>query len=111
MQGIEILNRTEVTVKPIWAWILLIVCVVVGVVAYAVYESNINTIADLICGILVIICIIGGVFALAHDEPTGKYQYEAIIDENVSIQEIYEKYNVIEQYGKKWILIDKECAE
>lgn len=111
MQGIEILNKTEVTSKPTWAWILLIVCVIFGFVAYQFINEILGPTLDNICLITLIVCIVCGIFALVYDEPTGRYEYEVIIDENVSIQEVYEKYNVIEQDGKKWILEDKAGAK
>lgn len=39
---------------------------------------------------------------------SGRYQYKATIEKSVSFNEVYEKYNVIEQDGNLWILEDKE---
>lgn len=108
MQGVEILNKTEITTKPIWAWILLGLCVVAGVIAYWVYDNTISNLKEFISGMLVIIFVVIGVVVLVYSEPTGRYTYEAIIDKNVSINEVYEHYKVIEQNGKKWVLEDKE---
>ena len=43
----------------------------------------------------------------SHWRTNERNQYECIIDDNVSINEVYEKYNVIERRGKIWILEDK----
>ena len=42
-----------------------------------------------------------------HWRTNERNQYECIIDDGVSINEVYEKYNVIERRGKIWILEDK----
>ena len=39
---------------------------------------------------------------------TGRYKYEATIDENVPFIEVYEKYDVVKQKGNIWVLKDKE---
>ena len=43
----------------------------------------------------------------SHWRTNERNQYECIIDDSVSINEVYEKYNVIERRGKIWILEDK----
>lgn len=111
MQGIEMLNRNMINEKPLWAWIILIVCMIFGVLCYALIETVISDVLAIFGVVGIIMFTVVGFIALVYSEPTGRYQYEAIVDENVSIQEVYEKYNVIEQDGKKWILEDKECAE
>ena len=108
MQGIEILNKTSIETKPLWAWILLFVCIAVGVFAYLIYEDNLSTTEHIISGIIVIVCIVCGIYALVYSVPTGRCQYEAIIQDDTSINEVYKYYNVIDQKGKKWILEDKE---
>ena len=42
------------------------------------------------------------------EEPTGRYRYEATIDDSVSITEVYDRYKVVERRGDIWILEDKE---
>ena len=36
------------------------------------------------------------------------YKYKVIIDKSVSMIEVYDKYNVIEQDGKIWTIEDKK---
>ena len=43
----------------------------------------------------------------ANTVQTGKYQYEVIIDDNVQFKDVIDKYNIVEQHGKIWILEDK----
>lgn len=40
--------------------------------------------------------------------PTGKYQYEVLIDDEASFIEITEKYIVIEQRGEIFVVEEKE---
>ena len=39
---------------------------------------------------------------------TGRYRYEATIDDSVSFLDLQERYNVIEQNGRIWVLEDKK---
>lgn len=60
----------------------------------------------IIVGLLVV--IITSITSLQKRVPTGRCQYEATIDDTVSFTELNDKYEVIEQRGKIWILEDKE---
>ena len=44
----------------------------------------------------------------SYTKPTGRYKYKVTIDKSVSMIEVYEKYNVIEQDGKIWTIEDKK---
>lgn len=115
MQGVEILNKEPVMIQDDRLFIagmiflvIAIVCIIIGV-KHEHDEVQIFSFAGFVMFILI-------AFGLAVSYktttiPSDRYQYEAIIDENVSIQEIYKHYNVIEQDGKKWVLEDKEGAE
>ena len=79
--------------------------------------SAILVIIGLICdfkwavvgGILFLItCIVIGTVDLEKSKNTGRYKYEATIDENVPFIEVYEKYDVVKQKGNIWVLKDKE---
>ena len=60
----------------------------------------------------ILACIIGcyglNKNAEKDDEPTGRYRYEATIDESISAEQLYDKYDVIERRGEIWVLEDKE---
>ena len=113
MEGIEILNKTPVMVRPDWLAEGVIVSFVLFIVFLAltgVCLSNDLTMLGLFCAILTFICWI---FLLVSDEikvesTDGRYRYEVTIDKSVSLQDIYERYDVIEQDGKKWVVEDKE---
>lgn len=43
-----------------------------------------------------------------EDASTGRYRYEVILSDDVSFQEIHDKYKVVENRGDIWVLEDKE---
>ena len=124
MSGINILNATPImkfsTTQENLSVILLTI-IVVSVIGIVI--SVIGMIADLIfidyvwwlpyvCSGLFIICIIlGCIFCTEKTYNTGRCEYEATIDDGVSITEVYKKYDVVKQKGKIWILKDKEVKE
>lgn len=71
-------------------------------------DANDNVIGIVISSILLFASLIVMAGCKFIEQPTGRYRYEVTINKDVSIQEVYEKYNVIEKDGKKWILEDKE---
>jgi hypothetical protein len=40
--------------------------------------------------------------------PTGEYQYEILIDDTVTFNEVNEKYNIIEQRGEIFLVEEKD---
>ena len=45
--------------------------------------------------------------ALSPKNLTG-YEYELTIDDNVSMKEVYKRYEIVEQRGDIWVLRDKK---
>lgn len=41
----------------------------------------------------------------------SRYEYKVIIDDNVSVNEFIEKYEIIDQEGKIYTVIEKEIQE
>lgn len=109
MEGIEILNKTMMTETTGLA-VLGVLCIIVGSVIFLGGWSDgfdhdwLNVMAILLGTVI----FITGLACAAYEKDTGRYQYEAIIDESVSMTEVYEKYKVVKQKGKIWILEDKE---
>lgn len=59
--------------------------------------------------VMVAITATGTVFAFVYPKiDTGKNRYEVIFDDDQSIQDVYDKYIVVKQRGKIWVLEDKE---
>ena len=112
MQGIEILNKEPVMISNdnwvIIGFILIGIAFILGGVATKV-ENNILVYISLGgFGLCMFSALIATIVYKEVKIPSGRYQYEAVIQDDVSIQEVYEHYNVIEQKGKIWILEDKE---
>lgn len=111
IDGMTILSQTEVTTVHYNILACLIIGLIVGVaITFLVYRGFDDDsllfsilfalIPSLICG------LIGGII-LSSCEPTGQYEYKVLFDDSVTIQEIYENYNVVGQDGEIWIITDK----
>ena len=102
IDGITVLNHTEIVEVYLPGMILVSVLFIILVVFTGLlFDSSIP------------MCIVGciGISLLLNNPPTmstGRYQYECTIDKSVSMKEVYEKYEVIEQRGDIWVLEDKE---
>jgi hypothetical protein len=105
IDGITILNQTEIMKVPgVWLFITICVSLVIGLIAALILsEADAFPLFTLLTFIILAIII-----SIFFEQPTGRYKYECIIDESVSITEVYEKYKVVEQRGDIWILEDKE---
>ena len=116
LNGIDILNKEEILTTPEWIGLVLTISTVIFIVSIIfafvfLFTSN-DTASFFFIIIFVCSSIVCVIFNYINDtyncEPTGRYRYEATIDDSVSITEVYDHYNVIEQRGDIWILEDKE---
>ena len=112
MDGITILNT--IIVDECAQWVLPTV-LAIGIVCICTFLLMLNTsgCTDTIClgivSVLSLIVVYIIVFVSKHHWRTNeRNQYECIIDDSVSINEVYENYNVIERRGDIWVLEDKE---
>lgn len=112
LEGITVLNQTPVMEGIISGWIMLTLLIGgLGLfVTCLICDSNHIRVGTIICGVLCVLCLVA-FFILAlwwPTEPSGRYRYECTIDESVSMTEVYERYEVIEQRGDIWVLEDRE---
>lgn len=111
MNGINILNQTDILTFTYWcgfACILLLISCIVFMLAAITFQSMGCFYTSIALSIFFIMFLaIGSTFK----EPTGKYRYEVTIDRTVSFIDMYEKYEIIEQRGNIWVLEDKEMEE
>ena len=113
MQGIDILSKTEIMARSTVienamniTLIIMVVSVLLGLIFMGIDYFRLGCIC---LGLLLtsfITCLV--LFATAHTYKTGRYQYKVTIDDSVSFNDLYEKYNVIDQDGKIFIIEDKE---
>ena len=112
MEGIEILNRTMVTELTVSGVVLGLIGIAMSIfIIIMVSDDDVwdgDWLPRIGCFVLFVILFIASIVKLTTQKPTGRYQYEAIIDESVSMTDVHEKYKVIGQEGKIWILEDKE---
>lgn len=107
-----ILNQTEIMISIIpkgFIPLILIGLVLAAICTIIAQTSGKYQDFCAITGIILLIicsgvCFVGSVIK----KPSGRYQYECLIDDTVPYTEIYDKYNVIEQRGSIWVLEDKE---
>ena len=111
LEGITILNQTEIMGNPKWLMPtvligFLVLFIGVGVLVTFLSDSDpLGIFVGIVLGVLYTAILIG---CWSDTMPTGCYKYEALIDESVSFEAVLEKYDVVEQKGKIWILEDKE---
>ena len=113
MKGVDILNIEEISAVPEWIDIIIIIAVIVFIISIIILFISIYNLWNVSFIVSIITMLISFIFIIvlgANDikEPTGKYRYEATIDESVSITEIYDRYKVVDRRGNIWILEDKE---
>lgn len=116
MNGIDILNKEEILTTPEWIGLVLTISAVIFIASIIFALVFLFTSHDTASFFFIIIfvcssiaCVISNYINDTYNcEPTGRYRYEATIDDSVSITEVYDHYNIIEQRGDIWILEDKE---
>ena len=107
LEGIEILNKTEIMKPTIFVGILF-VGLIVGIILLLVGVVSDFNVISILGGAISFICIILNATPLADEQPTGKYKYQVLIDETVSMTDFYEKYEVIDKEGQIWTIKEKE---
>ena len=113
MEGIDILNKTEICTTPLKFSVLLIVSISCCIVLLTAFLMSLNegyVLIPIICSILFILFALLTVYASKYIDSvkTGRYQYEVTVDDSVSFTELYEKYDIVEQRGEIWVIEDKK---
>lgn len=106
--GVEILNQTPI--NEIDFPVLIFVILFIAAIAVGIWVSvrlNDVVIGVGTFGIIACLSFIGCAFG-SSSVPTGRYKYEAIIDDSANFKEIYERYDISDQKGKIYILKDKK---
>lgn len=111
IKGIEILNKTPITEMTKSGFIILIVSVIVLCLSIAFLFSFLDDRNDtgvFVCFLICLISFVTLIVGLNIRKQTGRYEYKVTMNKDVSIQDVYENYKVVEKDGKIWILEDKE---
>lgn len=61
-----------------------------------------------IFAILAALSLFGTMIFGMYKMPTGKYEYEVILEDDYPVSELYESYEIIDQRGEIWVIKDKE---
>lgn len=111
MDGITILNTTIVDEYAQWVVPTVVALGFICIVAF-VLMLNSNDKGIIIFGTISLLAMISMPIitstSKSHWRTNERNQYECIIDDSVSINEVYENYNVIDRRGDIWVLEDKE---
>lgn len=109
MKGVEILSEEVVYVFEYQSWVFWLIvgiCAVIGFVLGGTFKSGGFDFEDaftLLIPFILLGVIVGGIGTLATGKPTEEIEYieqKVIVSDEVSMNEFYEKYNVIGQEGK-----------
>ena len=110
MDGITILNTIIVDDCEQWVVPTVLALGLICIVAL-VLMLNSNDTGVVIFGTISLLAMIAipiiVITSKSHWRTNERNQYECIIDDSVSINEVYEKYNVIERRGDIWVLEEK----
>ena len=103
IKGIEVLNKAEINDISLQGLVVgllvfFIVTIVGSIVTEGEYPAAIAIISVFACLVTFLI--------LAR--PTDEYKYKVTIDDTVSLNEFYEKYEIIDQEGKIYTIKFKE---
>lgn len=111
MDGITILNTTIVDEYAQWVLPTVLALGLICIVALVLMINSNDTRVPIFGTISLLAMIAMPIIVIAsksHWRTNERNQYECIIDDSVSINEVYENYNVIERRGDIWVLEDKE---
>lgn len=106
IEGVNILNQTDIMVKPDWYLLVVLVFGIVSAICVSVAISELTP-YPMIIGLPAIIALLL-VCGFTKDIPSGRYQYSATIEDSASINEVYDFYTIVEKQGDLYILEDKE---
>lgn len=111
MDGITILNTIIVDDCADWVSFIALALGVICITALILMLTSNDETGVIIFGIISLVAMIATpiiiIASKTHWRTNERNQYECIIDDSVSINEVYENYNVIERRGEIWVLEDK----
>lgn len=98
---------SNANIKTISIYIIVVVCLIVtGAFLCNAYNRIIQSIG-VIMTIIGIICVLVGLFYFLQEFP-GPNNYWVTLNENYSLEELKEEYNILDQKGLLYIVEEKE---
>ncbi len=101
INGIEVLDKTEIKEPTVIGGIIALVVFVLLVIVWLKIDDE-----SLFCGFVSVFVALLVFFAI--QKPTGEYKYKVTIDDTVSLTEFTEKYEITDQEGKIYTIRLKE---
>ena len=125
LNGIEVLNKVELMdtmYNKTWenitsffghAFVILLILMIIVLLIDKYTSIEIHLIGSIVCllgiaSIMLFLVSCVAVVVTSKEIPTGKYQYQVTISDNVSMVEFNEKYDVISVEGKIYTIVEKE---
>lgn len=112
LEGITVLNQAEIMVTPNWFNVVFFIATLLAVIFILVGIFNIDEAWGQVLAttalVMFAVLMITSWFEPGVKIPSGRYKYECLIDESVSMTDVYERYEIIEQRGDIWVLEDKK---
>lgn len=109
IEGIEILKKTRLYDFSTASLISMIMFILLGVTFLILFCNLYNSKYDslfLVLGAISIVCAF--IIPFLFIKPiNNKYEYKVIIEDSASINDLYDKYEIIEKDGKIYTIQDK----
>lgn len=109
IEGIEILKKTRLYDFSTASWVSLIIFVILGVMFLILFSTLYNSkyeLLFLVLGASFLVCAF--IVPLLFIKPiSNKYEYKVIIEDSVSVNDLYDKYEIIKKDGKIYTIQDK----
>lgn len=115
IDGVRVLAQEVIKETP--NFVFVVAGLIVGcMILFAILSLTIRKVwaTDLAADVCIIGAFIGFLWMIIagacgiFDRPSGRNTYKCIFDEGVSIQEVYDNYEVVGRDGEIWILEDKK---
>ena len=111
INGMEILADTPVTKLGDIFWVIFIlggiVSIVFSVITAVQERSTLDFFICFACFFMLTILIAFPV-GISNEQPTGEYVYDVIFHENVDMNEVYDKYDILNKNGKIFTIKEKQ---
>lgn len=115
LDGIHVLNKIIETTNAKWGDWAVIITVIIGLILGLVFgmiseykneEIVLSIIVGMFLGFILGLFVFG--ISTQFQVPTGEYTYQVTIDNNVSMTEFNDKYDIIKQEGEIYYIKEKE---
>ena len=112
MNGVEILSESyqyESFINPIWIVIIGVIGLIIAIIgACTINYTKLQHVLFILAGLVIIGIIVCFTGALIETDEIIGIEYKVTIDDSVSMNEFLDKYEIIDQEGKIYIVKERE---